>query len=124
MSVLKYSVRYTTLDAYKNNDFLKFGMFLNPPSNEWMQNMVTNLSYVKVYNGEINTNNTETEEVCNKIFNLFNGDDNPLSTQSKQNFIRENNTHTSMSIGDIIYINDGYYICRTMGFSKLNIKFN
>lgn len=103
--------------ALQNDKFNRFSTFLDPPSIGFMTKMVNELKYVKVHEDKINTNNEGDLEVCDELFRLFNSDKNPLL--NKQNFIRENKTHVSMSVGDIIFIDDDYYICRTMGFTML-----
>lgn len=44
---------------------------------------------------------------------------NPLTTQKNQQFVRENGTHTSMSIGDIVEIKGIYHMCEDVGWRIL-----
>lgn len=59
-------------------------------------------------------------EYLEELFTLFNSDDNPLSTTECQKFIRENKSHTSMSVGDVISIDGDYYIVDGMGFKSIS----
>jgi hypothetical protein len=56
----------------------------------------------------------------NSYFELFNSEKNPLSSIEKQKYIRDNKLHTSMSVGDIININNEYWICCGIGWKKLD----
>ena len=44
---------------------------------------------------------------------------NPLCDAKYQKLIKEYKTHTSMSIGDIICLDDDYYVVQPMGFNKM-----
>lgn len=64
---------------------------------------------------EINTtDNLET------VFIMFNSPSNPLSSKYYQNWMKENEIyHTSMSVGDIIKIDDEFFVCDRVGWKKL-----
>ena len=54
-----------------------------------------------------------------QAFEIFNGDDNPFANKEIQEFIRKVCTHTSMSVGDIVVIDDIYHICENIGWRTL-----
>lgn len=63
-------------------------------------------------------------ECLNELFNEFNDNIiNPLLKQEKQIFIKENMTHTSMSVGDVVeFIIDGksqFWALQLIGWVKL-----
>lgn len=46
------------------------------------------------------------------LFCKYNHEDkNPLGSVNGQKFVRENKTHTSMSVGDVIQVNEKYFVC-------------
>lgn len=60
-----------------------------------------------------------TIKTPDEAFAILNGGGciaNPLDTLKSQQFIRENGTHTSMSVGDIIEIKGVYYLCEDAGW--------
>lgn len=70
-------------------------------------------------------------EICEKdysqialegLFERFNSESNPLLVEEKQEYIKKNNLHTSMSIADIIKLEDRYFIVSSCGF--IDISFN
>lgn len=73
--------------------------------------------YVNVFN-EIISTSLEDEELLEELFEKFNSEDNPLQSEEKQRMIGENNSHTSMSVGDVIKLNDQYYSVGKSGFLK------
>ena len=81
--------------------------------------------YVKVYELDIplNVNIDDISSLINyfdRLFELFNSEKNPLSIDPEiQNKIKENKSHTSMSPGDVIKINDSYYYVAGFGFQKI-----
>jgi hypothetical protein len=80
--------------------------------------------YMKIYEMDIPPNiNIENEKsmhtYCETINHLFNCDENPLCKPELQKQIYENKLHTSMSVGDIIKINDHYFGVSSFGFKKL-----
>lgn len=58
-------------------------------------------------------------EYLNRLWELFNSDDNPLSDKKFEE-IEKLHTHTSMSVGDAIKIDDTYYVVSGSGFRKLD----
>lgn len=54
-------------------------------------------------------------ELIFKKYNL----NNPYSSVDGQRIIKEYKTHTSMSIGDVIKVNNTYYMVSNLGFRKL-----
>jgi hypothetical protein len=76
--------------------------------------------YVKLpISFEINENEAiETE--LDKIFATLNEDENPMGTPEMQQWIKDNGLkHTSMSVGDIIKSKKGFYVCKNIGWKKL-----
>lgn len=64
--------------------------------------------------------NKSTYNVLDAIFDMFNRESNPLSTDAGQERIRTMNaSHTSMSVGDIIKIRKTCYMVAGEGFKKL-----
>jgi hypothetical protein len=60
----------------------------------------------------------DKNELFEKLFNLFNSPENPLCKQQK--LIKTNKLHTSMSIGDIIEVDEKErYMVGGLGFRKL-----
>lgn len=76
------------------------------------------IHYFKIY--EFNKNeNVTIDSYLDELFALFNNDENPLSEKYYQEIIINNKLHTSMSMGDVIKINNEYYIVCGIGFKKL-----
>lgn len=81
--------------------------------------------YIKVFENECDDNLKENKIIfkhLESLFSLFNFEKNPLINDDSQKFIINNKLHTSMSIGDIIKINEQYYCCAAMGFEKFNLN--
>ena len=58
-----------------------------------------------------------------KIFGDLNQDSNPLSSKEYQKWIKDNNiSHTSMSVGDMIYDDkdDKWFVVLSLGFKDLS----
>lgn len=78
-----------------------------------------NTYYVNVYDEPLNIN-MDNDNILNDLFELFNSEtENPLSSIEYQNKIKQYHTHTSMSVGDIIKLNNDYYVVAIRGFTKL-----
>lgn len=59
-------------------------------------------------------------EICSDAFARFNAENNPLTSDYHQKWLSTSGaTHTSMSVGDIIAIDDVLYIVVPTGFRKL-----
>lgn len=97
----------------------------NPPTEEKelelsMPQTKFNEWYVHLYSHEIE--GPFTQSILDDVFALFNDNDkNPLGNQTYQTLIRANRLHTSMSVGDILYIEDTktWYVVCGLGFAKL-----
>lgn len=82
--------------------------------------------YRQVYKMAIPNNiNLDNEEHVNQyleeIFKLFNdNDNNPLNDDFSQGYIVDFDSHTSMSIGDIIALNHKLYLVCSAGFNELH----
>jgi hypothetical protein len=64
-------------------------------------------------------NKANLYEFLENIFRTFNSEDNPLNDQVIQKKIRELKSHTSMSVGDVVLVNNVYYYVGCTGFGKL-----
>jgi len=65
--------------------------------------------------------NTDKDYILEEIFRIMNDDeDNPMSTSDMQKWIVENEvTHTSMSVADIVILDDATYICASIGWKEI-----
>lgn len=61
------------------------------------------------------------EHLLETIFHLLNMDEtNPMSTDDMQDWIRANKvSHTSMSVGDIIMLDNNIYVCADEGWKEI-----
>ena len=62
--------------------------------------------------------------ICGRVFRYMNHDEaNPLScyhvTGGHQQWVRDNDTHTSMSVGDVVCIMGEYLMCDRIGWTPL-----
>jgi len=59
--------------------------------------------------------------VLDTIFYLMNHDEiNPMSNKEMQTWIRENKvSHTSMSVGDVIELDNKTFVCATVGWKEV-----
>lgn len=68
-------------------------------------------------------NDDESRDIKETLFALFNGEENPLQTAERQQFIVKNRLHTSMSLGDVIRIKEGSemktWMAWTYGFKPI-----
>jgi hypothetical protein len=64
--------------------------------------------------------NHDVTSILEGIFQLFNSAENPLAMSNKQQFIRDNKIHTSMSVGDIVQIDDVYWVVSGCGFQRMD----
>jgi hypothetical protein len=54
-----------------------------------------------------------------KLFARFNSEENPLCAPKYQEKIKSFLSHTSMSVGDVVQIDNDYYVINGIGFKKL-----
>ena len=61
------------------------------------------------------------ESILEEIFKLFNSyKTNPMSINEMQDWIKENKvSHTSMSVGDIVILDNDIYVCANEGWKKV-----
>jgi len=61
------------------------------------------------------------EIILEGIFKMMNDyNSNPMSTNKMQDWIRANKvSHTSMSVGDVVCINDMYFVCMNEGWKEV-----
>jgi len=84
--------------------------------------------YLEVYNFKVKidlTNKSEIHSFLEYLFRNFNCEENPLANPDKQKLIRDNNRHTSMSVGDLVLLGEKLYIVASIGFIEVkdeNIK--
>lgn len=78
--------------------------------------------YDEILPNNINLNNeNEIMDYIENLFFTFNSDNNPLSSPNIQKKLKEFNSHTSMSMGDIVQINNDYYMVAGVGFNKITL---
>lgn len=57
------------------------------------------------------------------VFGLFNSDMNPLSCDKEQKKLKALGVgHTSLSVGDMVIIDDQVYLCRPQGWLQTPVK--
>lgn len=78
-----------------------------------------NKYYFNIYTYAARVNKLDITKFLDETFATFNTDDNPLSTLEIQQVICENNLHTSMSVGDVISVDDDIYTVSGFGFKKM-----
>ena len=68
----------------------------------------------------------DVKVVLEKLFALYNdagSEPNPLSSDEGQNRVRASGTHhTSMSVGDVVYLKGKYWIVAGVGFKELKVR--
>jgi len=62
-----------------------------------------------------------SEPILDEIFKLMNNyKTNPLSNKEMQTWLKENKvSHTSMSVGDVIELDNKTFVCATMGWKEV-----
>ncbi len=79
------------------------------------------ISHMEAYRGKFEIDSHE--QLLNDLFELFNGDDNPLSFEKNpdaQKYLRDNQLHTSMSTGDVVEIScNEFWVVTLRGWRKL-----
>ena len=82
---------------------------------QWDSVFLTSTPFPDVYDFKTD------KEICERLYSILNRDyEHPLGTKKIQDRLKDNKVHhTSMSVGDVIKINNSFYICRKMGFSKI-----
>jgi len=88
------------------------------PTVQDIENDYAELPIGLAYWSVIGLYNEATEVIPDRIFGIMNHPQaNPMGTPEMQQWIRDNGvTHTSMSIGDIIKIDNEYHICHREGW--------
>jgi hypothetical protein len=77
--------------------------------------------YVRVKSSEIDDEGyTDVYELMNELFEIYNFSGSRVITQMVRNGEIEGIDHSSMSVGDIIKINEEIYIVEGIGFRKIN----
>ena len=79
-----------------------------------------NKYYECIYSYTSNIQVNDIDIYLEHIFELFNSDNNPLSAPKYQTIIKNLKAHTSMSVGDVIQVDDNYYVVDGLGFKELN----
>lgn len=97
---------------------------INPWDTSSITSQIVNKYYIKMCEVDIPgdvvlDNESSLYEYLESLFALFNSEDNPLCSEDSQDYIIKNKLHTSMSIGDIIKINDKSYCASTFGFTEI-----
>lgn len=119
MSTIKVKIYYyARLDSMSENvwsDILVFGKVTKKIMERW---------HVLIYEFEdIKDDDSTTDEYLDSVYSKFNSNDkNPLSifnSPTRQKIIKELQTHTSMSIGDIVEVDGTMYVVNQFGFKKI-----
>jgi hypothetical protein len=76
-------------------------------------------TYVNVYELSNVILDNNVENYLEDLFKLFNSGDNPLCSNEKQSLIQKSKSHTSMSVGDVVCIDENYYMVCPTGFKKI-----
>jgi hypothetical protein len=77
--------------------------------------------YVEVKSSEIDDEGyPDVYELMNELFHIYNFSGARVITQMVRNGELEGIDHSSMSVGDIIKINEEIYIVEGIGFRKIN----
>lgn len=101
---------------YYNDHFIAkniYYLFGEIPDN-FRNNHFNEKNYSHVHSGVILQHDDNIHETLEKIFELFNSAENPLYHK-----VVDTRTHTSMSICDIILLNNKYYIVSSIGFKEI-----
>ena len=115
---MKVTVRYTKNNEVGRNLRLK-GSFEEglPTADEIKEGTAV------VFEGELDFGH---EPRPDDIFATFNDEGyllpNPLATPEGQAKVRETDTHTSMSPGDIVEIGDTAYVCQGCGWGTMKVE--
>jgi hypothetical protein len=113
---------------YKNSvvDHPEWGKVLGDIRLNKSDKLVPMELYVKVYEDELKKmfkiakmiGYCHILEILQSIYNYYNGDKNPLIAISAKAFVNKHHIHTTMTIGDMIQIDDDTYIMTGEGFMK------
>ncbi|AVG46677.1 hypothetical protein [Acanthamoeba polyphaga mimivirus] len=78
--------------------------------------------YVKIFSYTTNEKLRDhyVIEHLDDVFKRFNNDDNPLYEKKLQKQVKKYHTHTSISVDDIIKIDDSYFMITDFGFDVLD----
>jgi len=77
--------------------------------------------YVEVFSGSDDDEEyPDVNELLNELFQIYNFSGARVITQMVRNGELEGIDHSSMSVGDIIKINEEIYIVEGIGFRKIN----
>lgn len=61
------------------------------------------------------------EDELDTIFEKLNVGDNPLATEKNQHWLIEHDVcHTSMSVGDVVQLDDRYFVCAGVGWEEID----
>lgn len=62
----------------------------------------------------------EGKDELDRIFEQLNVGDNPLATTENQEWLKANEVcHTSMSVGDVVQLDDQYFVCAGVGWEEI-----
>nr|WBF70319.1 hypothetical protein [Megavirus caiporensis] len=79
--------------------------------------------YVKIYSymTDEKLHDQDVIKHLGHIFKRFNNDNNPLYQKDLQKRVKKYHTHTSISVDDIIKINDKYFMVTDFGFEVIDL---
>ncbi|ARF12179.1 hypothetical protein Klosneuvirus_3_314 [Klosneuvirus KNV1] len=110
------SIHYPCLLQKQSQTFL-VKRFLNPTK---ITKEEFNKYYASIYTFQHEFQETDNvNEFLENLFHRFNSDENPLATKEYQDKIEKLQAHTSMSMGDVIKINDTHYIVDGIGIKEI-----
>lgn len=112
------------LDKY-NKDITAIGMrksHVQMTVPDWVKEHINSVWQLKHYDI------TTYQKICDYLFGLYNTDPetegehgkiNPLHSDENQQYIKDKGAHTSMSVGDIVEINERIFLCKMSGWREI-----
>lgn len=105
-------------NKYGKETFMKSIMIFN-------KDQLNNLPFDKSFYLKMCENTADKESwneddiygLLEDTFHTFNSEQNPLN--NKQDYIRMNDSHTSMSVGDLILLDNRLFIVASLGFIEI-----
>ncbi|AZL89600.1 hypothetical protein QKC54_gp0925 [Megavirus baoshan] len=80
--------------------------------------------YIKIFSYDTNEKlfGQHIIEHLDDVFEKFNNYHNPLNKKELQKKVKKYHTHTSMSVDDIIKIDDSYFLVTDFGFDVIDLN--
>lgn len=108
MKITIYQYDYKNLKEGNRETFARI-MFGDTPTQEEINELYFKIAEINIVN-EKDVPSKDHSELCEVMFMFFNKDDRPNGKYFR-----------SMSVGDIVCIDDEKYICASFGFEKIDI---